>query len=55
MHELKDKTLVIITHRESLLSLVEKLLIVDSGKIMAYGPKDAVLKALADGRIPVAR
>jgi ATP-binding cassette subfamily C protein LapB len=55
MHELKDKTLILITHRESLLSLVEKLLIVDSGKVMAYGPKDAVLKALADGRIPVAR
>jgi ATP-binding cassette subfamily C protein LapB len=55
MHELKDKTLVLITHRESLLSLVEKLMVVDSGKVMAYGPKEAVLKALADGRIPVAR
>ncbi len=55
MHELKGRTLVLITHRESLLSLVEKLLIIDSGKVMAYGPKDAVLKALADNRIPVAR
>jgi ATP-binding cassette, subfamily C, bacterial LapB len=53
--ELKDRTLVVITHRESLLALVDKLLIIDNGKVMAYGPKDAVLQALAEGRVPVAR
>jgi ATP-binding cassette, subfamily C, bacterial LapB len=53
--ELKDRTLVVITHRESLLALVDKLLIIDNAKVMAYGPKDAVLQALAEGRVPVAR
>ena len=53
--ELKDRTLVVITHRESLLALVDKLLIIDSGKVMAYGPKDAVLQALAEGRVAAAR
>ena len=53
--ELKDKTLVVITHRESLLSLVDKLLIIDNGRVMAYGPKDAVLQALAEGRVAAAR
>ena len=53
--ELKDKTLVIITHRESLLSLVDTLLVVDGGKVVAQGPKDAVVKALAEGRVGVSR
>lgn len=53
--ELKEKTLVVITHRESLLSLVDKLLIIDNGRVMAYGPKDAVLQALAEGRVAAAR
>lgn len=55
LRELADKTLLVITHRESLLSLVNTLLVVDAGKIMAYGPKDKVLEALASGKVAVAR
>ncbi len=55
LRELGDKTLLVITHRESLFSLVNTLLVVDSGKVMAYGPKDKVLEALASGKVPVAR
>jgi ATP-binding cassette, subfamily C, bacterial LapB len=53
--ELKDKTLIIITHRESLLSLVDTLLIVERGKVVAQGAKDLVLRALAEGKIAAAR
>jgi ATP-binding cassette subfamily C protein LapB len=53
--ELKDRTLIIITHRESLLSLVDTLLVVDGGKVVAQGPKEAVVKALAEGRVAASR
>lgn len=43
---IKDKTVVIITHRLSMLDLVERLVIMDNGKIVADGPKEAVLRAL---------
>ncbi len=48
---LAGKTLLLVTHRSSLLSLVERLIIVDNGKIVADGPKDDVLKALKQGQI----
>jgi ATP-binding cassette subfamily C protein LapB len=48
---LKGKTLFLVTHRSSLLSLVDRLLIIDNGKIVADGPKDDVLKALRQGQI----
>ncbi|HJM50805.1 MAG TPA: ATP-binding cassette domain-containing protein, partial [Alphaproteobacteria bacterium] len=48
-----DKTLLLITHRASLLSLVDRLLVMDGGRVVADGPKQAVLDAIADGRISV--
>jgi ATP-binding cassette subfamily C protein LapB len=48
---LAGKTLVLVTHRASLLSLVERLIVLDAGRVVADGPKDEVLKALAAGRI----
>ena len=47
----KDKTLVIVTHKGSLLSLVNRLILMDRGRIVADGPRDLVLKALAEGKI----
>ncbi len=45
------KTMVIVTHRTTLLDLVERLIVVDNGKIVADGPKDRVVEALRQGRI----
>lgn len=42
---LKDKTLILITHRGTLLSLVDRVVVFDSGRIVADGPKDKVLQA----------
>lgn len=49
--ELTGRTLLLVTHRASLLSLVDRLIVLDGGKLVADGPKDQVLKALAAGQI----
>ncbi|MEG6503668.1 ATP-binding cassette domain-containing protein, partial [Desulfovibrio sp. 1214_IL3152] len=43
----ESKTLVLITHRASLLALVNRLIIVDNGRVVADGPRDKVLEAIA--------
>ena len=48
---LEHKTLLLVTHRASLLSLVDRLIVLDAGAVVADGPKDEVLKALAAGQI----
>ena len=50
----QGKTLLLVTHRTSMLSLVDRLLVLDNGKIVADGPKDAVIDALRKGRIGAA-
>lgn len=45
------RTVVLITHRMALLELVDRLMVVDNGKIVADGPKDQVVAALREGRI----
>ncbi|WP_374045269.1 type I secretion system permease/ATPase [Pseudomonas donghuensis] len=50
----QGKTLLLVTHRTSLLSLVDRLLVLDNGKIVADGPKDAVIDALRKGRVGAA-
>jgi ATP-binding cassette subfamily C protein LapB len=49
----KDRTLVLVTHRASLLSLVDRLIVMDNGRIIADGPKEHVLDALKQGQIKV--
>lgn len=43
----EGQTLVVVTHRPSLLALVERIVIVEDGKIVADGPKAKILSALA--------
>jgi ATP-binding cassette, subfamily C, bacterial LapB len=47
--EFKDRTLLLVTHRASLLKLVDRVIIMDRGKIVAQGPRDDVLRASAVG------
>jgi ATP-binding cassette subfamily C protein LapB len=49
---LKDKTLILITHRGTLLSLVDRVVVFDSGRIVADGPKDKVLQAAQQAKQP---
>ena len=53
--DMKDKTIIIITHRDSLLSVVNTLVVVDGGKVVAAGPREAVIKALSEGKVRMAR
>lgn len=45
--EIEDKTVVLITHKSSMLSLVDRIIVMDNGKIVLDGEKSYVLKALS--------
>ncbi len=45
--EFADRTLVLITHRPALLALVSRVILLDRGKIVANGPRDAILAQIA--------
>lgn len=47
----KGKTVVLVTHRTSLLEMVDRLLVIDNGQLMADGPKAQVVEALQSGRV----
>ncbi len=44
-----EHTVLIATHRYSLLFLVSRLIVIDNGKIRADGPRDQVLAQLQGG------
>lgn len=46
-------TMILVTHRASMLSLVDRLIVLDSGRIVADGEKKHVLEALSGGKIRV--
>jgi ATP-binding cassette subfamily C protein LapB len=46
-----DKTIILVTHRTALLELVDRLIVIDCGKIVADGAKEQVIQALKSGRI----
>lgn len=43
-----NKTLVLITHRLSMLDSVDRLIVMEGGRIIADGPKNEVLRRLRD-------
>ncbi|GEK73313.1 MULTISPECIES: type I secretion system permease/ATPase [Halomonas] len=45
------KTMLIVTHRTSLLSLVDRIVVIDAGRVVADGPRDKVIEALRKGQI----
>lgn len=53
MPHLAKKTLILVTHKGSMLSLVDRLIVMDGGHLIVDGPKDAVLKSLAEGKVRV--
>jgi ATP-binding cassette subfamily C protein LapB len=46
-----DKTVILISHRTALLDLVDRIIVMDGGRIVADGPKEQVVTALRQGRI----
>lgn len=43
-------TLVVVTHRPAVLELVQRIVVVDNGRIVMDGPRDAVLAALSGAK-----
>lgn len=43
----KDKTLLVVTHRTQVLSIVSRVIVIDQGQVVMDGPRDEVLKKLA--------
>ncbi|RST32102.1 type I secretion system permease/ATPase [Sphingomonas ginkgonis] len=42
-----DQTLVVSTHRHQMLSIVDRLIVIDGGRILADGPRDKVMQQLS--------
>jgi ATP-binding cassette subfamily C protein LapB len=43
---IRGRTLLVITHKTSLLSLVDRLIVMEKGRVIADGPKEAILETL---------
>ncbi|HEY7841731.1 MAG TPA: ATP-binding cassette domain-containing protein, partial [Gammaproteobacteria bacterium] len=52
---LGKSTLILVTHKPTPLSLIDRLLVVDRGRLVADGPRDKVLQALAGGQVSSAQ
>lgn len=50
---MKDKTLILITHKASMLDMVDRIIVMDNGRLIADGPKAQVHEALRQGRLKV--
>ena len=46
-----DKTVVLVTHRTSMLAMATRVIVMDGGKVVADGPRDRIMEALSSGRI----
>jgi ATP-binding cassette, subfamily C, bacterial LapB len=51
MEAATGKTVVLITHRSTLFDIANRIIVVDSGRIVADGPKEQVIEALRTGKI----
>ena len=47
----QGKTVLLVTHRTSLLQFVNRVIVVDNGRIVADGPRERIMEALQSGRI----
>jgi ATP-binding cassette subfamily C protein LapB len=45
-----DRTLLLITHKMELLSLVDRIIVLEKGKLVIDGPKNVVLQKLKEGK-----
>ena len=48
----RGKTVVLITHRTSIINAVDKLMVLRDGTMQMYGPRDQVLQALMQAQQP---
>jgi ATP-binding cassette subfamily C protein LapB len=46
---IKGRTFVLATHKPAMLELVDRMIVLEGGKIVADGPRENILKALTQG------
>ncbi len=52
-NEVKDKTFILITHKHAMLDMVDRLILLDNGRLIMDGKRDEVIKALQGGNVKV--
>jgi len=52
---IEDKTVIIITHKPSILSLIDRLIVIEDGRIVADGPKNEVIAKFNHTKTPVVK
>ena len=48
---IKNKTFVLITHKGAMLSLVDRVIVIDNGKVAMDGPRDKILQSLVSKKL----
>jgi len=46
-----DQTLLLVTHRTSMLEVVDRIIVLEQGRIIVDGPKTKVLQQLKSGQV----
>jgi ATP-binding cassette subfamily C protein LapB len=46
---IRGRTIIVITHKATMLTLVDKLILMDRGRILAMGPREDVIRRLQSG------
>lgn len=46
----QDRTLVLVTHKPAMLALVDRIVVLDAGRVVADGPRDNILAALSGAK-----
>lgn len=54
-NQIKGRTLILITHKQAMLPLVDRLILLDQGRIIMDGPRDKVIQALQSRNIEAQR
>jgi ATP-binding cassette, subfamily C, bacterial LapB len=47
----RNKTMILITHKMSMLDIVDRLIVLDNGRLVADGPKEQVIESLRQGNV----
>ncbi len=46
----RGRTLLVVTHRMSMVKLVDRIIVLDKGRVIVDGPRDTVLRAMSSAR-----
>ncbi|OOZ35977.1 type I secretion system permease/ATPase [Solemya velesiana gill symbiont] len=52
---LENKTLLLVTHRASLSDLVDRIIVIDRGRVIADGPKSQIMSALKGKKVNITK